>query len=160
MRPSRIRQLLEREFLAGLRGVHTPVMLWGPPGVGKTTLGRLLAHAADAEFVAFSAVSDGVARVREVVAEAEQRREEGRGTILFVDEIHRMSRAVEEVLYPAMEDRRLDVLCTFFFPSPNCLKCPSAVRMSSFALACNHSRTKIHFLLHLVTADINFLRFT
>jgi putative ATPase len=90
-----------RESLA--RGVVDSMILWGPPGVGKTTLARLFAHSADAAFVSFSAVSDGVARVREVVAEAEDRRDSGRGTILFVDEIHRFNRAQQDAFLPHVE---------------------------------------------------------
>ena len=85
------------------RGLVDSMVLWGPPGVGKTTLARLFAQSADAAFVAFSAVSDGVARVREVVAEAEQRRNIGRGTILFVDEIHRFNRAQQDAFLPHVE---------------------------------------------------------
>ena len=90
-----------REALS--RGIVDSMVLWGPPGVGKTTLARLFAQSADAVFVAFSAVSDGVARVREVVGEAEQRRNIGRGTILFVDEIHRFNRAQQDAFLPHVE---------------------------------------------------------
>jgi putative ATPase len=90
-----------REALS--RGIVDSMVLWGPPGVGKTTLARLFAQSADAAFVSFSAVSDGVARVREVVAEAEKRRDAGRGTILFVDEIHRFNRAQQDAFLPHVE---------------------------------------------------------
>ena len=85
------------------RGIVDSMILWGPPGVGKTTLARLFAGSANAAFVSFSAVSDGVARVREVVAEAEERRDTGRGTILFVDEIHRFNRGQQDAFLPHVE---------------------------------------------------------
>jgi putative ATPase len=79
------------------------LLFWGPPGSGKTTLGRLVAHYTDREFVPFSAVVDGVPRVREIVAAAETRRGDGRGTILFVDEIHRLNRAQQDAFLPHVE---------------------------------------------------------
>jgi putative ATPase len=85
------------------RGTVSSLILWGPPGSGKTTLGHLVAHFTDREFVPFSAVTEGVPRVREIIAEAASRREMGRGTILFVDEIHRFNRAQQDAFLPAVE---------------------------------------------------------
>lgn len=85
------------------RGTVGSLILWGPPGSGKTTLGHLVAHFTDREFVPFSAVTEGVPRVREIIAEAERRLEMGRGTILFVDEIHRFNRGQQDAFLPAVE---------------------------------------------------------
>jgi len=112
LRPRTLEEYLGQRHLLGVgmplreslsRGVVDSMVFWGPPGVGKTTLAKLLAQSADAAFVAFSAVTDGVARVREVVADAEHRRNSGRGTILFVDEIHRFNRAQQDALLPHVE---------------------------------------------------------
>ncbi len=86
------------------RGTIASLVLWGPPGCGKTTLARLLARYTDREFVTFSAVTEGVPRVREIIREAEQRRRvEGRGTILFCDEIHRFNKAQQDAFLPSVE---------------------------------------------------------
>jgi putative ATPase len=85
------------------RGAVGSMIFWGPPGSGKTTLARLIARYTDREFVLFSAVTEGVPRVREIVAEAEGRRRLGRGTILFADEIHRFNKAQQDAFLPHVE---------------------------------------------------------
>jgi len=81
------------------------MILWGPPGTGKTTLARLLAHSTDATFVPVSAVSAGVADLRRVTAEARERLREGAGgTVLFIDEIHRFNKAQQDAILPFVED--------------------------------------------------------
>jgi putative ATPase len=85
------------------KGAITSMVFWGPPGSGKTTIGWLVAHYTDREFVRFSAVTEGVGRVREIIAAAEERLELGRQTILFVDEIHRFNRAQQDAFLPHVE---------------------------------------------------------
>jgi putative ATPase len=80
------------------------IILWGPPGTGKTTLARVIASATRAHFVAFSAVLSGIKEIREVMAEAEQaRRRSGSRTILFIDEIHRFNKAQQDAFLPRVE---------------------------------------------------------
>jgi len=85
------------------KGSVGSMIFWGPPGSGKTTLARVIAQYTDREFVSFSAVTEGVPRVREIVAEAEARRRLGRGTILFADEIHRFNKAQQDAFLPHVE---------------------------------------------------------
>jgi putative ATPase len=85
------------------RGNVGSMIFWGPPGSGKTSLAFLVAQYTDRVFVPFSAVTEGVPRVREVIAEAEDRLEDGKGTILFVDEIHRLNKAQQDAFLPHVE---------------------------------------------------------
>src|SRR5256886_719109 len=113
MRPRKLDEILGQEHLLGagkvLRsaietGELHSMILWGPPGSGKTTLARLMARVSGAHFVAFSAVLSGVKEIREVVAEAEtERARRGRRTILFVDEIHRFNRGQQDAFLPHVE---------------------------------------------------------
>jgi len=110
MRPTTLDDLVGQEHLTGpgrlLRravegGALPSLILWGPPGTGKTTLAQLLARSTKAAFVGMSAVSVGVKDIREAVAEAEERaRLHAQRTVLFLDEIHRFNKAQQDALLP------------------------------------------------------------
>src|SRR5438270_4537888 len=92
------------------KGAVSSMIFWGPPGTGKTTIARVIAHYTDREFVPFSAVTEGVPRVREIVGEAENRRRLGRGTILFADEIHRFNKAQQDAFLPHVESGTITLI--------------------------------------------------
>jgi putative ATPase len=113
LRPTRLDEVVGQDHLLKgdaplarmVAGGHlASIILWGPPGCGKTTIARLLAEAVDLDFVQLSAVFSGVADLREAFAAARDRRVVGRSTLLFVDEIHRFNRAQQDGFLPYVED--------------------------------------------------------
>ena len=91
-----LRQMIERDQIPSM-------ILWGPPGVGKTTLANVVANATKAEFVNFSAVTSGIKEIKEIMARAESGRRLGVRTVLFVDEIHRFNKAQQDAFLPYVE---------------------------------------------------------
>src|SRR5260370_3023396 len=111
--PQRLGESVGQDHLIGANGPIgrmvasrklSSMILWGPPGCGKTTIARLLAQGTDLVFEPLSAVFSGVADLRKVFDAARKRREMGQGTLLFVDEIHRFNRAQQDAFLPLVED--------------------------------------------------------
>ena len=154
MRPQSLDEFVGQEHLLGegsaLRaslesGRPHSMVLYGPPGTGKTTLARLAAEHASAAFEELSAVQAGRAEVREVIARASERRQGGRGTIFFLDEIHRFNKAQQDALLPAVEEGLVTLIGATtenpYFEVNNALL----------------SRTRIYELRELSTDDIETL---
>jgi putative ATPase len=112
MRPDRLEDYIGQEHILGPgkplrrqieRDELTSIILWGPPGTGKTTLAKLIARVTRCEFIPFSAVLAGIKEIKAVMADAERLRRMGRRTILFIDEIHRFNKAQQDAFLPYVE---------------------------------------------------------
>jgi putative ATPase len=119
MRPRALAEFVGQEHVVGegralRRAIETDtvpsLILWGPPGTGKTTLAEVIARATESNFVALSAVSAGVADLRAVVADAKRTRAVGRRTVLFIDEIHRFNKAQQDAVLPYVEDGTITMI--------------------------------------------------
>ena len=152
MRPRSLDEFVGQEQLLGPgrplrqaldhRALHS-LIFWGPPGTGKTTLGRLLAAVTGAEFVPVSAVTTGIKEVKEIIAAAERRRQmRGSKTVLFVDEIHRFNKAQQDAFLPHVEGGTI-ILVGATTENPS-------FEVNSALL----SRSKVYVLQPLSTADV------
>ena len=112
MRPERLEEFVGQEHILApgkplraqlQRDELSSLILWGPPGTGKTTLARLIARMTKADFVPFSAVLSGIKEIKEVMAAAERNRRYGRRTVVFIDEIHRFNKAQQDAFLPYVE---------------------------------------------------------
>ena len=130
-----LRSQIERDQL-------TSIILWGPPGVGKTTLAQIVAHMTKSEFLPFSAVLAGIKEIKAVMADAERLRRLGRRTILFIDEIHRFNKAQQDAFLPYVE--RGDIILI-----------GATTENPSFEVnAALLSRSKVYMLRALTTEEI------
>lgn len=133
-----LRQLIENDLVPSM-------IFWGPPGVGKTTLARIIAHQTSSAFINFSAVTSGIKEIREVMKQAQTARDGGQRTIVFVDEIHRFNKAQQDAFLPYVENGSI-VLIGATTENPS-------FEINSALL----SRCKVFVLRALETADLTEL---
>ncbi len=151
MRPRTIEEFIGQEALLGPgkplriqieRDELGSLILWGPPGCGKTTLARLIARLSRSEFVAFSAVLTGIKEIKDVMAAAERSRHSGKRTIVFIDEVHRFNKAQQDAFLPYVESGSITLI-------------GATTENPSFeVIAPLLSRTKVYVLEALATPDI------
>jgi putative ATPase len=155
MRPASLDEFVGQEHLLGPgkplrdaieRGTPGSMLFWGPPGSGKTTLAHLIASSTERVFVPFSAVTEGVPRIREIIGEARDRLDSGgQQTILFIDEIHRLNKAQQDSLLPPAEDGTITLI-------------GATTENPSFeVIGALLSRTRVFVLQPLTPADIERL---
>ncbi|KQO05984.1 MULTISPECIES: replication-associated recombination protein A [unclassified Sphingomonas] len=153
LRPRRFSDIIGQEHLVGPEGALARMIaakrlssfiLWGPPGVGKTTIARLMADEVGYNFIQLSAVSTGIADLRKALAEATRLRESAsKPTVAFVDELHRFSRPVQDALLPAVEDGTIVLI-------------GATTENPSFSLvSALLSRAKVYTLNRLAAADLH-----
>jgi putative ATPase len=113
LRPQTLDEVVGQDHLLGVdkpigrmknAGTMTSIILWGPPGTGKTTIAKLLAEHSDLHFELLSAIFSGVADLRKIFEAAQGRRQTGQGTLLFIDEVHRFNKAQQDIFLPFVED--------------------------------------------------------
>jgi putative ATPase len=161
MRPHTLDEFIGQEDLLGPgkplrvqieRDDLTSLLLWGPPGCGKTTLARIIARMTKSEFISFSAVLSGIKEIKEVMAKAEAVRRYGRRTIVFVDEVHRFNRAQQDAFLPHVEAGNILLIgATTENPSFEVIA-PLLSRMKVYVLKA-HSAEQIVTLLERALAD-------
>ncbi len=119
MRPKKIEDIIGQQHLVGKEGLVTqmlmsgairPMIFWGPPGTGKTTLSRLLADKVNSRFIQINAISSGVKELREIISQARDSLISGKKTVLFIDEIHRFNKAQQAALLKSVEEGLLTLI--------------------------------------------------
>src|ERR1700683_1832767 len=161
MRPQTLDDFIGQEELLGLgkplrtqieRDDLSSILLWGPPGCGKTTLARIIARRTRSGFVPFSAVLSGIKEIKEVMAKAEGARRYGQRTIVFVDEVHRFNRAQQDAFLPHVEAGNILLIgATTENPSFEVIA-PLLSRMKGYVLTA-HTEEQIVQLLERALAD-------
>jgi putative ATPase len=161
MRPQALDEFIGQEELLGPgkplriqieRDDLTSLLLWGPPGCGKTTLARIIARTTKSEFLPFSAVMSGIKEIKEVMARAEATRRYGRRTIVFVDEVHRFNRAQQDAFLPHVEVGNILLIgATTENPSFEVIA-PLLSRMKVYVLKA-HTKEQVVMLLERALVD-------